>query len=76
LTWQLICNISIDKLDPAPFYEKELDREAEQYIVDIVRDFPKKTEFRIVVYLPGGIPAVKKLRKFPSPSGIISCTWC
>jgi hypothetical protein len=38
--------------DPAPFYEKELDRDAETYIVDTVNDFHAKTQFKIVIYLP------------------------
>jgi len=41
-----------NSFDPAPFYEKEIDTAAEQYIVDTVKDFPKKTEFKIVIYLP------------------------
>lgn len=38
--------------DPAPFHEKELDADAEEYIVDAVKDFPPKTSFKIIVYLP------------------------
>ncbi len=38
--------------DPAPFHEKELDINAENYIVDTVRDFPPRTRFKIVIYLP------------------------
>ena len=41
-----------NSFDPAPFYEKEIDTSAEQYIVDIVKDFPKKTQFGILIYLP------------------------
>jgi hypothetical protein len=41
-----------NSFDPAPFYEKEIDTAAEQYIVDTVKDFPLKTKFRIVIYLP------------------------
>ena len=41
-----------NSFDPAPFYEKELDRDAEAYIVDTVNDFHKKTQFKIVIYLP------------------------
>ncbi len=42
-----------NSFDPAPFYEKELDYEAERYIVDTVKDLPRNTKFRIIVYLPG-----------------------
>jgi hypothetical protein len=41
-----------NSFDPAPFHEKELDSAAERYIVDSVKDFPKKTQFKIIVYLP------------------------
>lgn len=47
---------SVDQLfhsfDPSPFHKKELDPEAERYIVDIVDDFSRETEFRILIYLP------------------------
>lgn len=42
-----------NSFDPAPFYEKELDADAENYIVDMVDDFPLKTPFRLVIYLHG-----------------------
>jgi hypothetical protein len=45
-------NQLFNSFDPAPFYEKELDGAAEKYIVDTVRDFPKNTPFKMVVYLP------------------------
>ena len=35
-----------NSFDPAPFHEKELDSEAEQYIVNIVRGFPKKQSLK------------------------------
>ena len=41
-----------NSFDPAPFHEKELDSPAEDYIVNIVDDFPPKTEFRIIIFLP------------------------
>jgi len=42
-----------NSFDPAPFHEKELDINAENYIVDMVDDFPLKTPFRLVIYLHG-----------------------
>lgn len=42
-----------NSFDPAPFHEKELDFAAEQYIVGIIRDFPPKTRFKIIIHLPG-----------------------
>ena len=41
-----------NSFDPAPFHEKELDSAAEHYIVDAVKDFPDKTKFKLVIYLP------------------------
>lgn len=38
--------------DPAPFHEKELDSNAEHYIIDIVNDFPAKTQFRMLIHIP------------------------
>ncbi|WP_292368893.1 hypothetical protein [Methanoregula sp. UBA64] len=43
-----------NSFDPSPFYEKEIDTSAEQYIVDTVKDFPAKTQFGILIYLPAG----------------------
>jgi len=51
--------------DPAPFYARELDREAARYIVDTVNDFPSNTEFRIVVYLPAEALGTKEAEKIP-----------
>jgi hypothetical protein len=52
--------------DPAPFHEKELNTAAESYIVDIVRDFPSTTEFRIVVYLPDTLTGTKEAQEIPA----------
>jgi len=41
-----------NSFDPSPFHEKEIDCAAEQYIVDIIKDFPQKTRFKIIIYLP------------------------
>jgi len=40
-----------DTFDPAPFHEKGLDRNAEEYIVSTVNDYPSKKNFRLVIYL-------------------------
>ena len=45
-------NQLFNSLDPAPFREKELDRAAEEYIVDTINDLPRKTEFSIVIHAP------------------------
>jgi hypothetical protein len=52
-----------NSFDPAPFHEKELDTAAEHYIIDTVRDFPAKTKFRIVIYLPKELAGSEQARK-------------
>ena len=39
-------------LDPFPFREKDLDQEAEEYIVGWARELPADQPFRIVVHFP------------------------
>jgi hypothetical protein len=39
-------------LDPFPFREKDLDRDAEEFIVGWARELPADRPFRIVVHLP------------------------
>jgi hypothetical protein len=41
-----------DSLDPSPFYQKVLDRNAEEYIAEAVTDFPSSAALKLVVYLP------------------------
>lgn len=41
-----------NSFDPSPFHEKDLDRDAEAYIVDSLRDLAPGTPAKIVVYLP------------------------
>lgn len=52
-----------NSFDPAPFHEKELDTAAEHYIVDTVKDFPEKTKFKMVIYLPGDLASGEQARK-------------
>ena len=54
-----------NSFDPAPFHEKELDSAAEHYIVDTVKDFPKKTVFKIIIYLPPDIAQTDRAQKIP-----------
>ena len=54
-----------NSFDPAPFHEKELDTAAEHYIVDTVKDFPKKTRFKIVIYLPPDIANTERAMQIP-----------
>jgi hypothetical protein len=39
-------------LDPMPFRERDLDREAEDYIVNWARELPAKNPIRILIHLP------------------------
>ncbi len=55
-----------NSFDPAPFHEKELDSAAEHYIVETVKDFPRKTPFKIIMYLPPDIASTERARKIPS----------
>jgi hypothetical protein len=41
-----------DSFDPAPFHEKELDPDAEEYIYNAVDEFPLKKPLEIMIYLP------------------------
>jgi hypothetical protein len=54
-----------NSFDPAPFHEKELDSAAEHYIVDAVKDFSKKTRFKIIIYLPPDIAGSERAQKIP-----------
>jgi hypothetical protein len=55
-----------NSFDPAPFHEKELDSAAEHYIVDTVSDFPKKTLFKILIYLPPDIATTERAMQIPA----------
>jgi hypothetical protein len=39
-----------DSLDPAPFRDKALDRNAEAYLVESAKEFPRRTPLRLVVH--------------------------
>ncbi len=41
-----------NSLDPAPFHEKDLDPDAEEYIAGIVQDFPIAKPMKILIHLP------------------------
>lgn len=52
-------------LDPFPFREKDLDREAEEYIVGWARELPKDLPFRIVVHFPNDQSQADLARDLP-----------
>jgi len=41
-----------NSLDPSPFYERDLDEDAEAYIVDSADEFPLTRPLRLIIYLP------------------------
>jgi hypothetical protein len=42
-----------NSLDPSPFHEKDLDDDAEEYIVSAAREFSLKTPLTVAIHLPG-----------------------
>ncbi|MFN4281093.1 MAG: hypothetical protein ACK4NA_00490 [Alphaproteobacteria bacterium] len=41
-----------NSLDPAPFHEKDIDRDAEAYIVESVRELPRAMPLKLLVHVP------------------------
>jgi len=41
-----------DMLDPFPFRERDLDKDAEEYIVGWAREFPRNSVLKIVIHAP------------------------
>lgn len=41
-----------DMLDPYPFRDRDIDKDAEQFIVSWAREFPRNVPLRILVHLP------------------------
>ena len=41
-----------NSFDPSPFHDKDIDDDAERYIVESVRAFSLKTKLKLVFYLP------------------------
>ncbi len=49
-----------NSLDASPFHEQDLDKEAEDYIVDSLLDHPAEAQLKLVIYLPGeALPAAQ-----------------
>lgn len=48
-----------DSFDPAPFHEKELDPDAEEYIYNAVDEFPLKKPIEIMIHLPAAEVSTK-----------------
>jgi hypothetical protein len=56
-------------LDPFPFREKDLDREAEEYIVGWARELPADRPFRIVFHFPDDEAQTNLARDLPEALG-------
>ena len=56
-------------LDPFPFREKDLDREAEEYIVGWARELPVDRPFRIVIHFPDDQSQTELARDLPEALG-------
>jgi len=52
-------------LDPAPFVEKDLDRDADTYIVDAAREIGARHAKRLVVHLPAAAVDTPDARALP-----------
>lgn len=54
-----------DSLDPSPFNEKDLDKDAEEFIVSWARELPSDVPLKIAVHLPKeqlALPEAKEIR--------------
>ena len=56
-------------LDPFPFREKDLDREAEEYIVGWARELPADRPFRVIVHFPNDESQTDLARDLPEALG-------
>jgi len=52
-----------DTLDPFPFRERDLDKDAEEFIVGWAREFPRNQHFTIVVHIPESELAAEPARE-------------
>jgi hypothetical protein len=51
-----------NSLDPSPFHQQDLDKDAEEYIVDSVLDLPPDAPLKLVIYLPPGALAAPRVK--------------
>lgn len=55
-----------NNLDPAPFHEKDLDANAEQYIIDSLEEIGHANPVRMVVHLPQAVLDTADARSIPA----------
>ncbi|MBS0337742.1 MAG: hypothetical protein JSS40_13160 [Proteobacteria bacterium] len=51
-----------NSLDPSPFHQQDLDKDAEEYIVDSVLDLAPDAPVRLVIHLPPGALAEPRVK--------------
>jgi hypothetical protein len=54
-----------NSLDPAPFIEKDLDEDAENYIIDAVREVRTHRSKKLIVYLPPDLVGTEDALSLP-----------
>lgn len=57
-----------NSLDPSPFHERDLDQDAEDYIVGWARELPSDVPLKIVIHLPD--EAMHDAQKWELPSAL------
>ena len=62
-------------LDPSPFTERDLDDDAEAYIVGWAREVDRQGPFRIIVHLPENEAAKGRERGLDSATSRIARAW-
>lgn len=58
-----------NSLDPAPFIEKDLDDDAETYIIDAVREVRTHRSKKLIVYLPRELVSTEEAQSLPRAVG-------
>jgi hypothetical protein len=53
-------NQLFNSMDPSPFIEKDLDDDAEEFIVSWAQEFPHNAPVKLRIYLDGGRPKTPK----------------
>lgn len=68
-------NQLFNSMDPSPFHERDLDHDAEEFIVSWAQEHPKQHELKLVVHLARRRMGSPTHRNSPLiPSHIISTT--
>ncbi len=68
-------NQLFNSMDPSPFHERDLDHDAEEFIVSWAAEHPRQHDLKLVVHLASP-PARRSTRRAssPNPSPTISNT--